>query len=949
MSDPAASADESVLAVDEIRVVGLLTWMMALTGVWLVEARSLSLDVAAFDVVVGPIVLGTVTFGVLLAGRRLAVPRDQGRLLIAAMLLVTWGWILQCRISPSSARTTLGAVVVGGALMVLGLVIGRVALPQLAALDERGVRRAGWAAFGVATALLALTVLVGIEVNGSRAWVTVPGGTYQPGELARLGLVVAVASILGRRTPTSPLRGDVVRPLVVMVAVAVGILFVQLDLSPALLLGLVLVGMVWIHHGRWYLLGATLVGGLALWVAYRFLHGSLGHVGVRLRQVGRPFASADEASGLPTQLGQALLSHRRGGLAGTGLGRGRPGSVSLADSDFVLSGAAEELGVLGLVLLLVPVGVVLATGWSVVRRQAEGVVQLVVAGLVLVLGVSWALTLLGTVGLVVPHGGLAIPLLSNGGSSLTTSLLAIGVVAGATSERLAASRAGLRLSTRRRPGDRAAVLAGPWGRAAMVCAAVVAIVSPLPLADPLTRSVSEGRNGAEDAEHIAARAWEQGRVHRGAIVAADGTVLAHTWSPGDPPCAGWSREPSGPARCYPEERLMSDVTGGWDETDPTGMEDVLAPLLVGCGGDEGGARALAERVLAAPCRARSVRLTIDATLQARAGELLAGHAGVVVAIDPRSGAVRALVSTPGAPVGQRAGPDLTGDLTESVATSPPGFDPAVSTARRRLLPAGSVIKLVTVLAAVVHGEAHDVSAAEVAPFADLEGGACWGSIDVILGTSCNAGVAALSERLPDGAVDEVATDLGFGARSRIDGLDLICSPLPVAGGGAPGDGCPAAEEDSLGRKVSGLAYVPVTPMQVALMVAMLANGGEAVDPHVVADAGDRAALFGPPQPPDRSVDEQAARRVLQAMAAVVDPAIGTAGGAFPAGLDAVAKTGTAQRERDDVAYQDGWTVAAAPLSAPELVVVVWVAGAAAAPTDGPSVAPIAAELLAVGR
>ncbi len=279
----------------------------------------------------------------------------------------------------------------------------------------------------VALVLLLLPSLpvLGREINGARIWIGIGPFSFQPGEVAKVLLVLAFAGYLvvhrdalalaGRRVLFVDLpRGRDLGPILAMWLVSLAILVRQRDLGSSLLFfGLFLV-MLYIATERpgWIVVGTAMFAGGAT-MAYLLF----GHVQSRVTIWLDPFSDADGAG---FQIVQALYGMAWGGLVGKGLGGGDPDSVPFAYSDFIVSTLGEELGLTGLIAVLLLYGLIVERGLRValICRDAYG--KLVASGLALIVAIQ-VFVVVGGVTRLIPLTGLTTPFLSYGGSSLVAN------------------------------------------------------------------------------------------------------------------------------------------------------------------------------------------------------------------------------------------------------------------------------------------------------------------------------------------------------------------------------------------------------------------------------------------------------------------------------------------------------------------------------------------------
>ena len=313
---------------------------------------------------------------------------------------------------------------VGIALMVLVLVLVR---------DHRILARFTYLTFllGVVLLLLPLVPGLGVEINGARIWVSILGQSFQPGEAAKVVMVVAFSSYLvvhrealalaGRRILRVDLpRGRDLGPILVVWLIGMAILVFELDLGAALLFFGIFVVLLFIATERvgWLIVGVLLaaVGGLA---AYRLF----GHVQSRVEAWLDPFADPDANY----QIIQSLYGLAYGGVLGTGLGQGQPQSIPFAESDFIAAALGEELGLTGLMVVIVLFGVLVARGLRAAIGVRDPFGTLLAAGLATAIGLQ-VFVVVGGVTKLIPLTSLTTPFLSLGGSSLVMNWVIIGLL-----------------------------------------------------------------------------------------------------------------------------------------------------------------------------------------------------------------------------------------------------------------------------------------------------------------------------------------------------------------------------------------------------------------------------------------------------------------------------------------------------------------------------------------
>lgn len=285
----------------------------------------------------------------------------------------------------------------------------------------------------VAIGLLILPLLPGIgrTVNGSRIWIGLGPMSFQPGEIAKICLAIFFAGYLvvkrdalalaGRRVMGIDLpRGRDLGPILAGWLVSLGILVFQRDLGSSLLFFGLFVLLLYIATERpgWLVVG----GGLFLIGAY-FGYLAFGHVQVRVNAWLDPFGDPDTNG----QIINGLYGLAHGGLLGRGLGLGSPDLTPYSYSDFIATSLGEELGLAGLMAILVIYGLIVERGLRIalVCRDAFG--KLLAAGLAVSIAIQ-VFVVVGGVTRLIPLTGLTTPFLSYGGSSILANWAIIGLL-----------------------------------------------------------------------------------------------------------------------------------------------------------------------------------------------------------------------------------------------------------------------------------------------------------------------------------------------------------------------------------------------------------------------------------------------------------------------------------------------------------------------------------------
>jgi len=280
--------------------------------------------------------------------------------------------------------------------------------------------------------LLPLVPGIGKEVNGARIWLGLGGLSFQPGEVAKLGLVVFFASYLAEKRALLTVATNRLGPLMVPPARAFGpilavwgvslsVLVFQKDLGLSLLIFGIFVAMLYVATARltYVLLGLALfsAGAYAAWTIFS-------HVQSRISTWLDPWSVYDSAG---YQVAQSLFAMATGGIFGVGLGQGRPDIIPEVNTDFIFAAFGEEIGLLGTTALLLCFFLFVGRGFAVATRSRDDFGQLLAAGMTFLFGLQ-VFVILGGVTQLLPLTGVTLPFMSYGGSSLLANYALVALL-----------------------------------------------------------------------------------------------------------------------------------------------------------------------------------------------------------------------------------------------------------------------------------------------------------------------------------------------------------------------------------------------------------------------------------------------------------------------------------------------------------------------------------------
>ncbi len=365
------------------------------------------------------------------------VPADPW-IVIAALGLLTLGLVMVYSASAWIAREVHGDYTYFFRRQAIFAGLGVVAMVAVSRIDYRVLRR-----FAPQVMLAVLVLLVAVlftrEVNGARRWLRLGPVNLQPSELAKVALAIFLSALLAR-------QGEQVRsfrtgflPIVTVAGITMTLVLLERDLGTTLLLGALTVLLLFVAGTRLvYVVAGTLAAAPIVWSQI---------VGVAYRRAR--LEAFLESGGY--QVKQALIAVGSGGWSGLGLGEGRQklGFLPENHTDFILATIGEELGLIGIGLVVTGYAVLVVRGLVAARFAPDRFGTYLAVGLSSLFGLQVLVNMAVVLDLV-PAKGITLPFLSYGGSSLLVSLMATGLL-------LSVSRrpAPWRLSDQRRARSRA--------------------------------------------------------------------------------------------------------------------------------------------------------------------------------------------------------------------------------------------------------------------------------------------------------------------------------------------------------------------------------------------------------------------------------------------------------------------------------------------------------------
>jgi len=284
-------------------------------------------------------------------------------------------------------------------------------------------RRFSFLILGIAIVLLLAVLVVGTKVNGARRWILIGGQSIQPSEIAKIGVILVFSTLICRYKNLMGTFKYGVVPFVAILAVIVGLLFLEPHLSASIIIIALGAIMMFIGGARlfWFVGGLVGVGGL-----FTLAVTVLQYSSERISAWRDPFADTGDTG---YQIVQSLYAIGSGGLFGLGLGQSRQKYLYLPEehNDFIFSVICEELGFIGATLILALFAILVIRGYWIALHARDRYSFLVCTGVTSLLAIQVILNVAVCTNLV-PCTGISLPFFSYGGSALLIQLGEMGII-----------------------------------------------------------------------------------------------------------------------------------------------------------------------------------------------------------------------------------------------------------------------------------------------------------------------------------------------------------------------------------------------------------------------------------------------------------------------------------------------------------------------------------------
>ena len=771
---------------------------------------------------------------------------------------------------------------------------------------------------GILLLLSPMLPVIGYESGGGQLWLQIGSFKFQPGELAKILIVFFIAAYLAaNREMLSVFTWKVgpvhlpslptLLPLIIMWALAFVVVVLEKDLGLALVLFSVFVIMLYVATGKkMYLVVSIALAAIAA-VA---LYGMMGHVRTRVSIWLDPFAAAQ---GGGFQLVQSLFSLADGDLFGAGIGRGMgggpvdAGGIPVAESDFIFPVIAEETGLMGAAGVLLLYLCFAIRGVVTAARAKSDVSSFTAVGLTSII-VLQAFIIVGGVTRLIPLTGITLPFVSQGGSSLIASFMIVGFLlrcgdegTGVNSE---IQRTGA-IGVHGADSVLGRVALGKRLTGAMLMYSLLFAVLVANLTYIMIIKAPEYQNMPSNNHTIAREA----KMERGTISTEDGVVLARSVRQDD---GTYKRE-------YPAGTLAAHIVGYSSQKFGTaGIEAAYNDTLRGQQ-NFASFTDVVNSLAGIQTKGNDVTLSIDSRIQESAQAALEGQVGACVVMDPETGAVLGMASSP-----TFNAADYEALLSQSADSN---SSELYNRATQALYAPGSTFKMVSLAAALQDGVATPTTEYDApgemeignAPVTNVKK-RDYGRITLEQATwySSNTVFGQVGVQIGADLLVQMAMNFGFNETIKFD-LPLAMSLMPNPAEMTEWETAWAACGEPVGEHESP-AGPQATVLEMCMVGSAIANEGALMQPYLVDgvyNANGERSFSAAPVKLKQAIDKETAARVMTVLEGVVTEGTGTR--AAIEGVKVAGKTGTSERGDGDT---DSWFVGMAPAEDPKVVVAI---------------------------
>lgn len=292
-------------------------------------------------------------------------------------------------------------------------------------IDYRVYQKVALPFMGVTLISLVLVLIphIGVDIAGTRRWFRLGSLTFQPAEFMKLVMVTYMAHSLSKKGDRMKIFSIGIVPHIMVLGFSVLLILMQPDFGTSMTIAAVVFIMLYAAGARLTHLGSLIL--LSLPAVYLLIF----RVAYRRRRIMAFLSPWDDPKNVGFQIVQSFLAFGSGGTLGVGLGDGRQKMFYLPESftDFIFSNIAEELGLIGAVLVIILFMAFIIRGIKVTLKIDDPFGRYLALGLTSILGLQAFINMAVVMGLL-PTKGLPLPFISYGGSSIVMSMIGVGIL-----------------------------------------------------------------------------------------------------------------------------------------------------------------------------------------------------------------------------------------------------------------------------------------------------------------------------------------------------------------------------------------------------------------------------------------------------------------------------------------------------------------------------------------
>lgn len=730
---------------------------------------------------------------------------------------------------------------------------------------------------------IGLLLIANKSQYGAKNWFEIGGLSFQPSEFVKIIFAFHLASVFNKKYNFINLvLGSVVSLILIL------ILVYQRDLGSALLFFALYMVLSYMYSQKRLL---TLLQISALVGGSLFAYQLFSHVRVRVLAWLDPFAYIDYQG---YQITQGLFAIANGKWLGAGLGSGMPKQVPVVTSDFIYAAIAEELGSIYGIFLLVLFLFMVIILISQSQKTNDTFKAYVGVGITTMLGFQGFLIVGGVVKLL-PLTGVTLPFISYGGTSLISSMLMVGTVEAISKSRNRHAKKMYRAHT--------------LFSLKIAMSGLYSILISFFLFFLLFQSDEIELNPANKRLEVI-----KDGILRGSIYSNDGLVLAYT-----------KEEDGKLVRNYPYQEMFSHVIG-YSQIGSTGLEKYMEVDLLN--GHYHFINTLKNNILGTRKEGSDLITTLDYELQKIAYDSLEGKKGAVIAIEPSTGKILAMVSKPD------FDPNTIEEIFDSIINDADNA-PLLNRATNGVYPPGSTFKTLTALAYLhEHGDNFDYFCKGSDIFSDkvinCYGNTAHGRVDLesAFAKSCNTAFAKMGEEIHLSTLQELCNQVLFNTELPYDYGYKSSSFILLD----------QISDELMAETVIGQGETLMSPLHNAMLIAAIANGGQLMKPYLVdqiVSANDSVYKKYLPETAATLFSTEDTSIIKEYMKAVVNE--GTGEKLKSDAYQAAGKTGAAENPFGDT---HAWFVGFAPYDRPEIAVCIIVENAGSSSSNSVPIAKL---------